>query len=157
MNLQEYIVKGTRAAAEEFWRYAKAVPEDKADWKPGEGARSVLDMCREIARTPLWADEIFSDKPMDFSEESMAKEMEIMAQWTTIDQCREEFDRNVANFYEVARTMPDERLNHTKFLPFEGGRDFTFLEMLEYPRWNLTYHTGQIAYIQTLYGDREMH
>jgi len=23
--------------------------------------------------------------------------------------------------------------------------------------WNMTYHEGQIAYIQTLYGDRAMH
>jgi hypothetical protein len=29
--------------------------------------------------------------------------------------------------------------------------------MLEYPRWNATYHLGQIAFIQTLYGDKETH
>jgi hypothetical protein len=53
--------------------------------------------------------------------------------------------------------MPDERLAETKWLPFNGGRDHTYLEMLEYPRWNATYHLGQVAYIQTLYGDREIH
>jgi hypothetical protein len=31
------------------------------------------------------------------------------------------------------------------------------IEMMDYPRWNFNYHNGQIAYIQTLYGDKEMH
>ena len=53
--------------------------------------------------------------------------------------------------------MPDERLSNTKWLPYNGGRDHTFLEMLDYVRWNCNYHTGQIAYIQTLYGDKEMY
>jgi hypothetical protein len=25
------------------------------------------------------------------------------------------------------------------------------------PYWQLVYHTGQVNYIQTLYGDRELH
>ena len=30
-------------------------------------------------------------------------------------------------------------------------------EMMDYPRWNFTYHVGQIAYIQTLLGDEKMY
>ncbi len=53
--------------------------------------------------------------------------------------------------------MPDERLSEKKWLPFDGGRDFSMPEMMDYPRWNFNYHLGQSAYIQTLLGDREMH
>jgi hypothetical protein len=37
------------------------------------------------------------------------------------------------------------------------GAKMTFAELLFLNYWNLVYHQGQIAYIQTLYGDREMH
>ena len=45
-------------------------------------------------------------------------------------------------------------------LPFGPGgsmQTFTVAELTEYPRWNANYHQGQIGYIQTLYGDRDMH
>ena len=45
-------------------------------------------------------------------------------------------------------------------LPFGPGgsmKPFTIAEMADYPRWNFTYHLGQIGYIQTLYGDNAMH
>jgi hypothetical protein len=29
--------------------------------------------------------------------------------------------------------------------------------MLDYPRWNFNYHLGQIAYIQTHYGDKSLY
>ena len=53
--------------------------------------------------------------------------------------------------------MPDADLDKKRWLPYDGGRDFTMPEMMDYPRWNFNYHLGQIAYIQTLYGDKEMH
>ena len=31
------------------------------------------------------------------------------------------------------------------------------IEMMDYPRWNFNYHLGQIAFIQMMYGDKEMH
>ncbi|MGV3614730.1 MAG: DinB family protein [Fimbriimonas sp.] len=158
MRYQDYITDQVKAAAEEVFRYARAVPEDKLEWSPEGKGRSVLDIMREVARTPTWAYELIDpEAKSDFSEEGQAKEKEAMDALKTLDDCRAEFDRGYARLAEVYRAVPDERLSETKWLPFDGGRDFTVTEMMDYPRWNYNYHLGQIGYIQILFGDKEMH
>lgn len=157
MNYQRYIVEATLEAAKEVFRYAKQVPEDKLDWAPAESARTVLSILREVAWTCEWATDILSGKPMEWSEEAMAKMKEVESAWKTVDDCEGQFQTRYDAFAALCAQIPDERLTETKWLPFDGGRDFTFLEMMGYPRWNFTYHLGQIAYIQTIYGDKAMY
>ena len=157
MNLQEHMITTTQAAASEAFRYAKAVPADKIDWQPQDLGRSVLDQCREMAMCPTWAMDIIGGADITGSPEAMDAAQREQEQWKTVADCEAECGRRLRALFEVYRTMPDERLSETKWLPFEGGRDFTMPEIMDYPRWNFNYHTGQIAYIQTLLGDREMH
>jgi hypothetical protein len=158
MNYQEFMIDKTRTAAEEAFRYAKAVPADKIEWKPLDSGRSVLDQAREMAKCPDWAYEIISsnEKP-EFNEEKMAETQKELAQWTSIEQCERECMSRLDRLFGLFSTITDAQLTDTKWLPFDGGRDFTVAEMMDYPRWNFTYHLGQIAYVQTLYGDKEMH
>ena len=148
----------TRAAAKEVFQYAKATPQDKLDWKPlGEG-RSVLDQCRELAMCPVWCHDIIEGKDQpEWTEEAQAAIKKEQERWTTVEACEEECNRRLESLFELFGNMPDSRLAETKWLPYDGGRDFTMAEMMDYPHWNFTYHLGQIAYIQTLFGDREMH
>lgn len=157
MRFQDYIADATVAAAEEAFRYASKVPADKLEWEPLEAGRSVLDLCREMAMTPTWAIDTIEGKPHDFTEEAFAAIKAEQSQWTTVDQCYEECERRMVELLELMRTMPDARLSDTRWLPYEGGRDFTIVEQMEYPKWNFNYHLGQIAYIQMLYGDNEMY
>jgi hypothetical protein len=158
MRYQDLIVEETKKAFEEVMRYAKAVPADKVEWSPLESGRTVLDQAREIAKCPDWAVSILaSDEPPKWDEASMAETRAEMAAWTTIEECEAAGLARLERLYEVFASLPDEKLKETKWLPFDGGRDFTYQEMTTYPRWNFNYHAGQIAYIQILYGDKEMH
>lgn len=157
MRYQNLVVDQTRAAAAEFFRYARAVPADKLEWSPLDAGRSVLDQCREVAICPTWADEIVKGVEFKFDEEESAENHREQSAWITIDDCEKQFETRMARYEETLMTFPDERLNETRWLPFDGGRDFTFIEMMDYPRWNCTYHLGQVGYVQTLYGDRDMH
>lgn len=157
MTIQEYMIDSTKRSAAETFRYAKVVPADKWEWAPLDSGRTVLDMCREITMTPKWAVDIINGVPMEWNEESMAATKAEQAQWNTPEECETEFNVRIAKLEALYLSLTDEKLKETRWLPFDGGRDFTFLEMMEYPRWNLNYHLGQIAYIQTLYGDKEMH
>jgi hypothetical protein len=135
-----------------------AVPADKVDWKPLEEGRSVLDQAREMAQCPIWAIEIItSNEPPKFEGPEMEAQMTLMASWESVEACKKVCDENLAKLAECFQSISDERLKETKWLPFDGGRDFTVAEMMDYPRWNFNYHTGQIAYVQTLYGDKGMH
>lgn len=157
MRIQDYFIETTRRAAEEFFRYAKAVPADKLEWKPLDAGRSVLDLCRELAMTPTWAVETINPSGEEHGEEAMAAMQAEMNSWTTVEACEAQFEKRAAALYDLYLNLPDERLNDKKWLPYAGGRDFSMVEMMEYPSWNLNYHTGQVAYIQILLGDKEMH
>ncbi len=157
MRIQDYMADSTRRAAAEAFRYARVVPADKLGWVPLELGRSVLDMCREMTMTPKWAVDIINGVPMEWNEETFAATKKEQEQWSTPDECEAEFNVRFKKLEELFLGISDGRLSETRWLPFDGGRDFTVLEMMEYPRWNANYHLGQIAYIQTLYGDKEMH
>ncbi len=105
--------------------------------------------------TPTWAVKVMTGWQQTHEDQS-ALDAE-MATWATVAQCHAEFNQKITPWQELIRSFPEERFRETQWLPFNGGREHTYLEMMEFPRWNLTYHLGQIAYIQTLYGDREMH
>ncbi len=158
MKLQEYMIDVTREAAKAVFRCAKAVPEDKVEWKPLDLGRSVLEQCRELAMCPIWAVDIIDGKQQpEWNEESMAAIKKEQEQWKSVADCEAECNRRLEKLFDLFRNMPDSRLEETKWLPFDGGRDFTMAEMMDYPRWNFNYHLGQISYIQILYGDKEMH
>jgi len=157
MKIQDYIAHNTREAANEMFRYASAVPKDKLEWSPCEGARSTLSLCQELAMTPTWAYETIEGGKTEWNEEAMAEQTKLMKQWKSVEDCKKQFDERFKKLEDLFRNISDQRLSETKWLPYGGGRDFTVLEMMDYPRWNANYHLGQIAYIQMCYGDKEMH
>ena len=156
MTLQQYTIDATREAQQEAFRYAKAVPGDKADWKPMDAGQSVLSMCRELAKCADWAYDALDKKEIDMSEASMVE----MGSWSTIAECERVCEEKLGRYFELIKGVSDERLAETMDLPFGPGgsiKTFTLAELMDYPRWNCTYHLGQIAYVQTLYGDKAMH
>lgn len=158
MKYQDFAIETTQKAADEAFRYAAAVPADKLVWKPVDAGRSVLDQAQELAKCPEWAYRIVSGANMaDYTEEQRAADRDEMAAWDTIEKCKAECQARLDKLFELYRTVSDERLKETQWLPFDGGRDFTVSEMMWYPIWNFQYHTGQIAYVQTLYGDPKMY
>lgn len=151
------MVEVIQKAQEEVFRYAKAVPEDKVEWRPLEMGQSVLSMCRELAKTPDWAFYVLTGAKPENPDTAAAEQKAEMESWTTVAQCDEVCREKLVRLFELYREMPDAQLAETKWLPFNGGRDHTFAELLDYPRWNFTYHLGQIGYIQTLYGDKKIY
>lgn len=157
MNYQQYMIEQTRAAAEEAFRNAKAVPAEKLTWQAADTSRSVLDICRELAQCPKWAEDIIRNQEPEWNEETMAAIKKEAEQWSSVEACQEECNRRLSRLFELYGEITDEQLKNTKWLPYDGGRDFTVKEMMDYPRWNFNWHSGQIAFIQTLYGDKAMY
>ena len=155
IRIQDFYADAIQVAADEVFRYAKGVPADKLGWVPMEGGRSVIDICRELAMTPTWAYQVIENIEIKWDDEARAKMRAEQAEWKTADDCQAQCNERLKRLKELYKSLPDERLTTTKWLPYNGGRDHTVLEMMDYPKWNFNYHVGQIAYIQTLYGDKE--
>lgn len=156
MTFQETIIDAIRHQVKEVFTYARQVPADKLEWKPLDQGRSVLDQLQEVAQSPDYVVGIIRGQAEEPSPARMEAMMAERHAWTTIDLCEKAADDHFETFYEAVRNCSDEHLKDTVWLPYDGGRDFTIKEICEYPRWNANYHAGQIAYIQTLYGDKEM-
>lgn len=157
MTIPEYLVSETRLAAARFFRYAKATPADKLEWTAGGMARSVLDQCREIAMCPDWASDLLEDCDKPFTPELWEEIKREQDSWTSVEACEAEFEKRMERFERVCRAFPLERLGETRWLPYDLGRDWTRLDMMDYPKWNATYHLGQVAFIQLMHGDGDMH
>lgn len=158
MKFQDYISDAIQRATDEAFKNAKAVPADKLDWKPLDNGRSVLDQLQELAQAPDYVTGMLTqDKAPEPDPERWEKLLAERKAWTTIEDCEREAKLRVGKLVEAIRQVPDEKLTDTQWLPYDGGRDFTIAEIMEYPRWNANYHLGQICYIQTLYGDKDMH
>ncbi len=158
MRFQEYITAAIQHAFDETFRYAKSVPADKLEWKPLDAGRSVLDQCQELAQCPDYVTPMVKgEKTDDHGPETWEKMLAERAAWKTVEDCEKVSKERLAKLFAAIDACPDERLKETQWLPYDGGRDFTIAEIMEYPRWNATYHLGQIAYIQILLGDKEMH
>jgi len=156
MRFQDQTVRMTSHEVEALFRVARAVPEDKLNWKPMDNGRTVLDQLQECAQSATFFAGLFNpESEQDLSPEATEARKRERQSWTTIDQCEAACNANSAPLYEAIRQIPDERLEETIELPW--GETATIADALAFQYWNLVYHHGQINYLQTLYGDFEMH
>jgi uncharacterized damage-inducible protein DinB len=131
----------------DLWRNVRAMPDEKLDWKPSETSRSARELMEEIV----------SVMPYNIGVLKEQKSPEMAWDDTknkSIDQLEAELTKTSADFFAVARAFPEEMLMEDVVLPWTTLK---FVEMMAYPYWNMMYHIGQITYIQTLYGDEDIH
>jgi len=158
MTCQERIVAMTRAAGESFYRNCEAVPEEKREWKPAETARTVLDQAQECATTGNWIIPLIeTGEPRPFTPEIVAMLKEERQSLKTIADCASAARDEMEKLAEVILAVPDSALDDVISLPFAEGMTMSRAEVMMMTYWNYVYHTGQVAYIQRLYGDVEMH
>jgi hypothetical protein len=157
MTSKDLLIAIITESVDNLFRNARAVPADKLEWSP-EGARSVLDQVQECAQAPRWSTHMLRERgmPKDLGPDSYAKAMEERKSWTTLDACEAECKIRVNELLAEIRSFPEEEMTSTMFLPFTG-KDHPFWDIMLYPYWNNTWHCGQIAYIQSMLGDKEMH
>ena len=123
------------------------------EWNPTPEARSALSMLQEVAQDPrdiakLFRGEHVPEAGSDIYFERLRREK---AEWTTLEECERVLEFNVDLLVKALSKFPADRLGETVIEPW--GHKTTFGELAMYQYWNTTWHTGQLAYIQTLLGD----
>ncbi len=157
MRIQDFLVRQTYRALEDICRAALAVPEERHDWGP-EGARSALSQMQEIALAPKWFIPIIAHRGVAAAGDHADKARQATRRtFATIQECVEEARSGTNELCDAIASFPDDELDREVQLPFGPGLTVTMAEVLGLHYWNMTYHLGQINYIQTLLGDREMH
>ncbi len=145
----------TKHSARHIAANLKAMPPDKQVWRPLDAGRSALSLAQECAVMNRYAAQTLLDRkapPFDFSQYEAA-----CAALDTADKALAELDAATSHLVEVILDFPEEDLETRIPMPWAEGFTMSFLEIVLMSYWNMTYHEGQMAYIQTLYGDTEMH
>lgn len=156
MNFQKAITEMTWEAVEMLLRYAKAVPEEKLSWRPAEQARSVLEILQECALLPSLLADLLEERPQEKVENARWESLWAQArELTTVEACERVLRENTERLLAVIQAIPDADFQQQVMTPW--GRKFPVYELMYDHYWNLTYHLGQVAYIQLLYGDTKMH
>lgn len=158
MNAKALIRKLNVEATAGLFRAARAVSAERLHWKPAETARDALDIARECALSPTWATELLRTRVMpEFTESTMAEYQAKKDAIPDLDAAEALASVNVAALNDAIGEFPDEEIESTMKLPFGPNPDWPFYDVMLIHVWNCHYHTGQLNYIQTLYGDTDFH
>jgi uncharacterized damage-inducible protein DinB len=154
-TLQSVAANVIEKIADDLIQIAKATPEDKARWKPAPDARPALEQLVECClANAMWTNillnHVHQSLPAEVAERAYA-ELDTLDKVS--QRLRETSDRLVA----VIRALPDSDMDVIVPFPWKPEAGKPIAECVYHPYWNMCYHHGQIAYIQTLYGDYEEH
>lgn len=156
MRYQDFLIAETERSVDAFFEAARNVPNDKLEWSPLDLGRSVLSQAQECAQSATWGPAVIRAGKFDFDQEKMATIKSERESWTTLDECESKCRENTASLIELIRNTSDADLEKTIVIPFGKNHDWKIADILNLHVWNLHYHTGQVNYIQTLYGDKSM-
>ena len=154
MKLQEFIANQTAYCCEALITQAEALGE-KATWAP-EGCRNAHDQIAECAIICGHMPQVLQSRTMpDFSPEMMAEYEKAKASLATMAEAVALLRENNAKLVSFIQGMSDSDLDEE--MKFWGPKPWIVADVADHHRWNMVYHTGQICYIQTLLGDKDMH
>lgn len=153
-TIQQLASKLNKMAAETLVRNVRAMPHDKVGWQPLEKGRTALSQLQECAIICGFSNHTLTNHtlPPDFNE-AYGREA---AELDTLEKTITRLDERAAALAATIEALPDEDLDITVKLPWMEEPS-TLAELMFMNYWNTVYHVGQVSYIQTLYGDTEMH
>lgn len=158
MRFQEQIVRMTQRALQDLIRAAEAFPSDRLEWSPAPTGRSALSMMQEAATSARWLLPLIESGSMPaFDDHARREAAALRASYDDLPKCVAASLAGTGELCRAILALPDSQLEQEIQVPFGGGTMMTLADVSSLHYWNLVYHLGQLSYIQTLYGDLEMH
>lgn len=122
-------------------------PEDKRNWKPADSCMCSQEMMNHLTGSNHFFSAMFQGKepPQPPAEPPQL----------TFEQSLSAFEESSNMLADVIASVPDEALGQD--VPLPNGRTANMKFMLTIPGNHMAYHWGQLAYMQTIWGDKEDH
>jgi hypothetical protein len=118
---------------------------DKVAWSPQDGAKSALDIVNHVSWFVVGMTGYLNDGA--WSDPAFQPATDLAGAQSLVED-------SAAAYAAALRNLPPQRLGDTAELPFGS---FPMARAVSMPVVDLIHHHGQIAYLQTLLGDQEMH
>lgn len=155
MSFYDALERMTWEAVDMLFRYARAVPEARRTWRPAEHARSVMEIVTENAVLPHALLIALRERPSEADPTLWTRAEQMAGDLSTVDACEQACRNATTELIKAIREIPEEALEQSVMMPW--GKPMSLFEIAYDHYWNLSYHLGQIAYIQLLYGDTDFY
>ncbi len=121
---------------------------EKLKWQALGDARHVLDLVQECAIVnSRWAEILNRGQWITWPQEKINEELSRMG---SLDLALARLRQGTDEFCNAVRSVPVEKFGESLELPWAV---VSMSEAMLHAVWHMSYHEGQVNYIQTLYGD----
>ena len=154
VDIKKIAAVASQAVSDTLIRNLQAMPADKQTWKPMDIGRSALDQVQECAVINRWIAETYKTKvlpPLDKDAFGAAK-----TEMDTPEKACAALNEATTQLCDAISSASDADLEVQVTLPWDSTPT-PLAALFLVPYWNNAYHIGQLCYVQTLYGDNEMH
>lgn len=148
-SIKEIAKSGVMQQAELLVKDTKFIPEEKFAFCPLGCAKTAKDILAEIANGNIMFANVFTGAE---SDESFGKRV---AQASTIDELGKLVIESARVVADAIDSLDEADLEKDVRMPW--GATFPLWQAIFLPTSHMTYHDGQINYIQTLLGDSGFH
>ncbi len=152
LNLKGHYLNTLRRRAGLYLKDLSFIPEDKLTSSPGGCARNPLDFTAECAGFNRLVAALLRGEQAAYDSDSHAK---TAAAITSFEIAKAELEASVEALAQTVESLSDEALGEAVTTPW--GMETTRFGLAEIASEHITYHDGQLNYIQSLYGDGEVH
>lgn len=142
-------------AAADLAAELRSMPEEKARWRPGPDARPALEQVVECSLANIMWSNILRTHAHSCLRDGVAARAH--GSLDTVEKAAERLLASAAALAEVIRGLDPKHLGIIVSFPWKPENGRPLAECCFHPYWNMVYHQGQVAYIQTLYGDLDAH
>lgn len=151
--------KANFTRAHEAMRHAlETVPDDRINWAPSPTSRTALHQVAHAAAAVKSIHEMLEGRPFPVPTPDEADKgfREWERQFTTREQVLEILDKHAADYLVWLDALTPDRLDTLVTLPFSLGQA-PIGAVLSAEVDHMNWHTAQIQYMQTIYGDHDWH
>lgn len=124
----------------------KFIPEDKLDWKPAPTAKSAFEIISHITGVLVCMKPVLEGQPWAPPQ---------FLQPTTLEEAQNMLSAAGEEYAAALTQVPPENLGN--IVTVWGSYEVPLARAASMPVVDLIHHHGQIAYLQTLLGDEDMH
>lgn len=142
MDLREVEIKRIERISELLLKAARAVPKERENWKPMPTGKSPREILAHLGMAnSFFAALLQGESPAQTSEP------------TTYEEALTFFEQSKAELIRTIRAIDPAHFDEKRTMPW--GEERSIKDLITSPMPHMAYHWGQIAYLQTLWGDSE--
>lgn len=142
---------------DELAKTARAVPDDKLNWRPLDKGRAALDLLGEVAQTTTFAAEVARSRgESQMTRELFAAWRAERADWTR-EQALEKLEAGTRELLAAIEELSEDELDQDVTMTMHGSITKPLAAWIMQAYRTFISRFAQINYIQTLYGDSDFH